>query len=614
MLKPGERAHLLELLRPPAGCELDFAIGTTYSLDLISALMLPLSFAFFDWEHADGELMADPLALLEALRRYGDRFTVFCQSGQIRLPPKYSPLVTFLEPCVYDVRPPDPAGVFHPKVWALRFIAKDGAVRYRVLCLSRNLTFDRCWDTVVALDGELVDRSNAIAANRPLADFIAELPRLARRQLQPKRRQAIAKIADELLRVRFTWPEGFDGSQCRFWVAGLDGRTAAPFGARRDKSLIVSPFLSNSVIDDFLESSGETHLVSRQESLQDLPQETLQHCGTVQFLGAKAIDQPDDDAATAGTDEVLDGLHAKLFIVDHGWDASVFTGSFNATVQALKHNVEFMVELVGKKSDFGVDRFLRQEKGETGFADLLQPYDVNAPSVPADAVARQLDELLQTTKQALAAAGPQFVVTAAGETDLFDLRLEWSHPRSLPDPNVEICAWPITQQLERSQTINHKSIVFSRLSYAGLTSLIAFKISAHIDQTTGEAVFVMNLPLLGAPDDRQDRVIRSLIGNRDQLLRYILFLLASGDEAAASSGELRKFLNSGQEGTGGALPHPYLLETMLRALHRGPSQLARVDSLLEVLRKQPGGSELLSDDFQRIWEPIWDAAQQVTAK
>ena len=65
MLRPDERQHLLELLRPPDSCTLDVAVGTTYSLDLISALMLPLSFAFFDWELEDGELVADPLALLD---------------------------------------------------------------------------------------------------------------------------------------------------------------------------------------------------------------------------------------------------------------------------------------------------------------------------------------------------------------------------------------------------------------------------------------------------------------------------------------------------------------------------------------------------------------------
>ena len=91
MLRPDERQHLLELLRPPTGSKLDIAVGTTFSLDLLSALMLPLSFAFFDWEHEDGELVADPLALLEALRRYGDRFTIFCQSGQIRLPQVSAP-------------------------------------------------------------------------------------------------------------------------------------------------------------------------------------------------------------------------------------------------------------------------------------------------------------------------------------------------------------------------------------------------------------------------------------------------------------------------------------------------------------------------------------------
>jgi len=612
MLRPDEREHLLELLRPPAGCKLDVAVGTTYSLDLISALMLPLSFAFFDWEHADGELVADPLALLEALRRYGGRFTIFCQGGQIRLPPIQQPLITFLEPCIYDVQAPDADGVFHPKVWALRFVADDGAIRYRVLCLSRNLTFDRCWDTVVALDGELTDRSNAIAANHHLAKFVAALPGLARRPVARERRQGLARIADELRRVRFTWPEGFDENQSRFWVGGLDGKTVSPFEAREDKALIVSPFISNSVVCDFLDHTTQTHLVSRPESLQVLPQKTLRRCKSVRFLVPELADESDDDAP-AGKDEVLDGLHAKLFVIDHGWNASIFSGSFNATVHALQHNVEFMVELVGKKSRFGVEPFLRQVKGETTFADLLQTYDVNAPTVPADATAQQLDNLLQALKRALAAAGPRLVVTAADEKDLFDMSLEWEKPPRWPKATFEIRAWPITQPAERGQLLG-KSIVFPRLSHGGLTPLIAFSITVKIGGTEANSVFVMSLPLHGAPDDRQDRVVRSLIENRDQLVRYILFLLASGDEASASSGDLSRLLKSPGEGADGASRNPYLLETMLRALHRGPAQLERVASLLEVLRRQQGSSELLSDDFQKIWEPIWDAARQAIAK
>lgn len=613
MLKPDERAHLMELLRPPAGCHLDLAVGTTFSLDLMSALMLPLSFAFFDWEHADGKLTADPLALLEALRRYGNRFTVFCQSGQIRLPPKYPPLVAFLEGSIYDVQAPDVKGVFHPKVWALRFVAQDGAIRYRVLCLSRNLTFDRCWDTVVALDGELGERTNAIAANHPLGDFIAALPKLALQPVTTERRDGIRKMADELRRVRFTWPEGFDEQQCGFWVAGLDGRKLDPFGDRREQSLIVSPFLSDAVVRDFLEYDGVTHLVSRQESLQELPLKTLHACKSVHYLQPELTGETDDDAPQLERCEILDGLHAKLFVIDHGWDASVFSGSFNATSHALEHNVEFMVELVGKRSRFGVSQFLRSVKGETNFADLLQKYDPDIESPPTDPTVRQLDELFQATKRALAEARPRLVVTSAGESELFDVRLVFSRTPRWPRGDVTVRAWPITQHAERAQDLG-ADIVFRRLSHEGLTPLLAFGITAQVAGAKEQTIFVMNLPLEGAPEDRHDRVLRSLFANRDQVLRYLLFLLAAGDEAAASSGDLATLLSGTPDDTDQSAPFPCLLETMLRTLHRRPTQLERVSSLLDSLRKSPGGSALLSPEFQSVWEPIWATANETKEK
>src|SRR5260370_18608992 len=106
-------------------------------------------------------------------------------------------------------------------------------------------------------------------------------------------------------------------------------------------------------------------------------------------------------------------------MIDRGWDSRVFTGSFKATSPALEHNVEFMVELVGKKSRFGVDQFLRQVKGETNFADLLQPYDVSPPSVPADATARRPHDLLHSAQQALAAAPPPLGPPAPAGTPFF---------------------------------------------------------------------------------------------------------------------------------------------------------------------------------------------------
>ena len=272
-----------------------------------------------------------------------------------------------------------------------------------------------------------------------------------------------------------------------------------------------------------------------------------------------------------------------------------------------------MVELVGKKSRFGVDQFLRQAKGETNFADLLQRYDPNAPSSPTDLTARKLDDLYQAAKRAVAAACPRLVVTLADEPDIFNMRLEWTKALRMPDAITDMRAWPITQQANRALPLGN-SLVFHRLSYTGLTPLIAFDVTASVGETKGHSIFVMNLTFDGAPADREDRVLRSLIESRDQLLRYILFLLSSGDEVAASSGELAALLQSTDDGTERAAAPPCLLETLMRSLHHGPAQLERVESLLEALRRGPNESELLSPDFQKIWEPIWDAAQQARSK
>ena len=176
MLEPNDRRLLLESLRPPPGYELDCAIWTTYSLDLLTLLTVPLAFTFFDWEDEEGRPTADPLALLEAVRRYADRLSVFCEAGAMNVPNAHRLLFVHLEQSVVEVAAPW-GGSFHPKVAVLRFTAPDKPVRYRLLCLSRNLTFDRSWDTMLVLDGELTKRKRAFAENHPFGDFFMLLGR-----------------------------------------------------------------------------------------------------------------------------------------------------------------------------------------------------------------------------------------------------------------------------------------------------------------------------------------------------------------------------------------------------------------------------------------------------
>src|SRR5262245_30632704 len=168
MLDPNDRRLLLESLRPPEGFQLDFAVATTYSLDLVALLTAPVAFTFYDWEHEDGRPVVEPLALLEALSRHAERLAIFCQADRILLPRGAHGLFGFLEERVIPVSARRPGGIFHPKVWVLRYVDPVNKVRYRLLVSSRNLTFDRGWDTLLVLDGELEDRKLGHGYLRPL--------------------------------------------------------------------------------------------------------------------------------------------------------------------------------------------------------------------------------------------------------------------------------------------------------------------------------------------------------------------------------------------------------------------------------------------------------------
>ena len=200
----------------------------------------------FDRERADGAPRNDPIAALQALRRYASRITVFCQAGDISVPRDYRSLVVYLEDSIIPVVPPNPSAIFHPKVWFIRYRRRDtDEVTYRLLCMSRNLTFDRSWDTILRLEGELSD-----AVQHPeLRAFVATLPRMADdvKPISDERRTGINALGAELERVRWSGPEGLEIE--RFWPIGHDGRPAWPFTGRADRFFVASPFVTKGALE-----------------------------------------------------------------------------------------------------------------------------------------------------------------------------------------------------------------------------------------------------------------------------------------------------------------------------------------------------------------------------
>ena len=394
MLEPQSRRHLMEALRPPADHTLDRAIGTTFTLDLLTLLTVPLSFTLFGWEDEDGTPPSDPLTLFEGLRRFSGRMAVFCDAGQIAVPTSESLLLGYLEDSVVEVTPPTPGHIFHPKVWVLRFLSEDETVRYRLLVASRNLTFDRSWDTLLVLEGELAEQDEDYEAGATLAGFVETLPEFATGKVSPTVRENVEVVGRELRKVTFDAPPGF--TKLDFWPLGI-GQRRWPFVGDVESMLCVSPFATSGLLQN-LPGKERRILVSRPQELDKLEPETIDHFSEKYVLRQ---DAEDDESEAEGVDDVrgveadegetLRGLHAKLYVADGGQEARVWTGSANATHAAFNGNIEFLVELAGEREECGIDRMLHGVEGETSLRQILQEY--TPPDAEPDAGADPDSEL-----------------------------------------------------------------------------------------------------------------------------------------------------------------------------------------------------------------------------
>jgi hypothetical protein len=123
---------------------------------------------------------------------------------------------------------------------------------------------------------------------------------------------------------------------------------------------------------------------------------------------------------------------------------------------------------------------------------------------------------------------------------------------------------------------------------------------------------MLNLECRGFPEDRRQRLLRHLLQDRQQVMRYLFLLL--GEEAALS---LSDVTGSSRHGNGSAsasegyhadLP---MLEALVKALEHSPEKLDHVERLVSELSSTEEGQALLPKDFDQIWKPLWQARTEL---
>ena len=601
---PANRRLYTSALTPPNGMELDMAIGTTFSMDLLTLLEVPI---FASSLVLDKENELSQVYTLNALRRFSKKITVFVQRGRIQVPKisKSNPLFGLLEDMAIEVLVPND-GVFHPKVWAMRFTdSNQMAEKYRLVVLTRNLTKDRSWDLSLQLEGEPCKRINR--KNQPIKDFFSLLPNLVERNTNRKKLRKIKErldqtkeFAEKLRRVEWELPSNF--SDLNFILP-----QHKKHGWKRTKSkrlAIISPFCSDGALKSLVKQTDcATTLISREDTLISLKKGTLDLFDRCQNLQNSAIVE-DNEETTALQNFDSIGLHAKAYILETSGkpeNTHLVIGSANATNAALVayKNIEFLVELIGKKNkELSIDGIF----GENGLKDFLINFDksmVNESLVNQ----KKVDKYLETMRSEVITANLSLVCSAGSSKNLKVLTLKGKLPKL--ENIASLRMWPVSVNKRNSVKISRdqiKSISLGEFKVSHLTEWIACELVTI--QPKGKISFVLNIPIENLPEDRDSSISNYVINNKIRFNQYLRLTL---DDIGVFGVENN--IGSGYSGRFGQLSNKIenvILEDLVRTFCRHPEKVEDISTLISDLSKTQN-AKLIPKGFLELWR-VFEAA------
>lgn len=578
MLAPSAREMLMDALRPEPGYTLDAAVGTTFTLDIEALVLIPLAFALFD---SDGEEQ-DPMTLLAAIQQYAGRMAVYCDPAGVRARDKGQKLSALLE----DVLLPTPAprgGSFHPKLWFLRFRGADGGLLHRILVMSRNLTFDTSWDLITRLD----QADDGQPLGRDAAGIL--------RRLSSLRESPIADdLARSIARVRFALPAPFELGSLHATGLEASGTSQDPTKPWHGQfRLVISPFLKSSRLAELAGAAGGRRaVISRPDELDRVGGAGLQSWR--ERLVLRPGTDPDLDPSQAGR---LTGLHAKLLLAEDGDTAIWFVGSANATVAAVERNVEAFLELHGPVRRIGRVALLKDGGDKQSLRDLLEDYPVQsdepAEQTPQEVEQDRIDDLATEISRL-----PVTLRIRAHEAERWNVQLEapWARVSIAAKDRVEC------RVVTRAHWVRWTASARADLgpvSKGEITSLVAVRIRGAYGT---ERQLVLLASLDGAPTDRLDSLLISLIPDQDALSRLLALMLVAGDVAGQMHVPPSSFVaGAGVIQPSSAFAFP-LYESMVRAVARDRAALESMGAVIDRFCASEEGRARIPDGLDELWD------------
>lgn len=624
-----------QLLAPPEGMVLRQAIGTTFTLDLETALIPPLMTLGLANEASDARGFGPGLAA--NLRDAVERMTVFMEAGHLSNRKADEEIHVILARMLREVLVPgrpDTHRSFHPKVWVLHFspIGGEGsgrtADRVRLIVSSRNLTRSMSRDAMVVLEGRVGEKR--VARNTPISDFLRALPAMVTSHGNLETGPADTKAAVETLaelagRTSFKAPHGFKLEG--FVFAGPDRKATAWAPKACERLSVISPFCDDRTLEQYRQTSGakELMLVSRKATLDGLKSrltgETNASWQAYYFdeAASRADPLPEDEVLDTSSADRSDQLHAKMYVEEGGRSGTRFTiGSGNATSPAREgRNVEFYAIMTTDAQTPLVPSFMEFSNDECedvaahkGFSSLLQKYMQNETEEAVEA--EEDDEFDPQMRFAIyelldGRFSLRFTQDAGGAHWVCQLVCEAS-PKwegALSEVTVRVKPAPASEDafVDVKDMKAGDSHSFMPVAVVELSPFITFELTGPANET-----FTTQLPHEGFPDRLHlSAVMRRKLPHASDWLGA---LLASLDEdISGAGGRHANFGMGGGSVTTGFSATTPLLEALVKNLDK-PQSLAAfartLDSFGEAVAAdpEPGGDVQALEDQRAVYETL----------
>lgn len=602
MFKPtSDRLDYSRMLMPPDGYETDFAVGTTYSLDLDA--LIGASIALGLSESIDSELMESPIYLLEALRKTADKVIIFCEAGQIKAPQNAHALHILLENMVCEVTLKNKKS-FHPKFWLIRYKNRSGEEIYRCLVLSRNLTFDRCWDVAACLEGKAEIKqklADGYESSRPLRDFLNALIKTAwGGRIASAKREALKKLLSDILNVKFDLMDK-RFTDYSFYPVGIPGYNISKtglFGTYHNLS-IISPFLSDGIIKKFnelalgkndIEMNKKNTLITRKSELSKLEPA---HADKFDIFVMKDLVVDGEEALSEGSEDSLlsekqkQDIHAKLYLKTKGSRSELYLGSLNATESACHGNVEFLLKLCGKQSYFNTEMLRKDLFGDDEQENPFEKVDLAGNQEPEPPKGVDAEKIIKELCRIKSGAK---VLESGGS---YGLEVTFDRLPGVPE-SVSLLIHPLL--LPGKEEKLSESIVFTELKLLHLSEFFVIKVETA-DETVKR---VIKIKTEGLPQSRESALINNIIRDKNGFIQYITFLL--GDDYLLSILENRDaFTGSFTFRNGGSVPALY--EKMLKAAAHDPYKFEEIKKIMDMITDD----SIIPEGFEEVYKVFYEA-------